>query len=210
MKTITFNIFTFLLCLLFSAQNISASDFKIVKKQDGIILYERWITGINSEPVRELKAEFTVKSNTQNIIHLLKNQSEGTNWNPNASAYKIANTIHEGQWINYIRYKMPAFMDDQECCLLYQLPSNFSEQQNVCVINFKSTLCPSFPANPNVKRITGIKGQWILEQQPHENMKVTYIITSDKSSNIPRFISDPIVHSNLFKTITNFRTLLEK
>jgi hypothetical protein len=105
---------------------------------------------------------------------------------------------------------MPAIMDDQECCLLYQLPSSFSQQQNMYVINFESTLSPLFPVSSDVTRITGVKGQWILEQLSNGNMKVTYIISSDKSSNIPRFISDPIVHNNLFKTITNFKTLLEK
>lgn len=210
MKNISIHVFALLLGHLFFVQNIFASDFKIVKKQGDIVLYERWITDTKGESVRELKAEFFVKSNTKNVIDLLKNQPEGTKWNRNASVYKITNALNEDQWINYIKYDMPAIMDDQECCLLYQLPSSFLQQQNVCVINFESTLSPLFPVSSGVTRITGVRGQWILEQLSNENMKVTYIISSDKSSNIPRFISDPIVHSNLFKTITNFKTLLEK
>ena len=210
MKNISIRFFALLLCYLFFAPNIFASDFKVVKKQGDIVLYERWITGTTGESVRELKAEFFVKSNIKNIISLLKNQPEGTKWNRNASVYKIANALNDEQWINYIKYDMPAIMDDQECCLLYQLPSSFSQQQNMYVINFESTLSPLFPVSSDVTRITGVKGQWILEQLSNENMKVTYIISSDKSSNIPRFISDPIVHNNLFKTITNFKTLLEK
>ena len=210
MKNISIRFFALFLCYLFFVQNIFASDFKIVKKQGDIILYERWIRGSKGEPVRELKAEFFVKSNTENVISLLKNQPEGTKWNRNASIYKIANVLHNDQWINYIKYDMPAIMDDQECCLLYQLPSSFSQQQNVCVINFESALSPLFPVSSDITRITGVKGQWILEQLSNKNMKVTYIISSDKSSNIPRFISDPIVHTNLFKTITNFKILLEK
>ena len=208
MKPISIHVFALLLGHLFFVQNQFASDFKIVKKQGDIVLYERWITGSKEESVRELKAEFFVKSTIKNVIGLLKNQSEGTNWNTNASVYKIANALNEDQWINYIKYGMPAIMDDQECCLLYRLPA--SQQQNVCVIKFESTLSPLFPVNSDVTRITGVKGQWRLEQLSNENMKVTYIISSDKSSNIPRFISDPIVHNNLFKTIMNFKTLLEK
>jgi hypothetical protein len=210
MKNISIHVFALLLCHLFFVQNIFASDFKVVKKQGDIVLYERWITGDKGESVRELKAEFFVKSNTENVIALLKNQPEGTKCNRNASAYKIANTFNDAQWINYIKYDMPAIMDDQECCLLYQLPSSFSQQQNVHIISFESTLSPLFPVSSDVTRITGVRGQWILEQLSNENMKVTYIISSDKSSNIPRFISDPIIHNNLFKTMTNFKTLLEK
>lgn len=209
MKNISIHVFTLLSGLLFFTQNISASDFKVVKKQGDIVLYERWITGTKGESVRELKAEFFVKSNTGNVIDLLKNQPEGTRWNRNASVYKIAHTYNNDQWVNYIRYDMP-LMDDQECCLLYRLSSSSSPQQNVCVINFESTLSPFFPVSPGVTRITGVRGQWILEPLSNGNMKVTYIISSDKSSNIPRFISDPIVRNNLFKTMTGFKNLLEK
>ncbi len=210
MKEISINIAALLFCNLFFAQDILASDFKIVKKQGDIVLYERWITGTNGASVRELKAEFFVKSKTENVIDLLKNQPEGTKWNTNASSYKIANARREDEWINYIKYDMPAIMDDQECCLLFKLVPAFSGEQNVCVINFESTLSPLFPVNPGVKRITGVKGQWTLRQQSNKSLKITYLISSDKSSNIPRFISDPIVHGNLFKTIENFKNLLEK
>lgn len=209
MKKISINIAALLLCHVLFAQKTLASEFKIVKKQGNIVLYERWITGSTGESVRELKAEFSVKSNSENVIDLLKNQPEGTKWNMNALMYKIAKTSHEDEWINYIKYGMPAMMDDQECCLWYKVSPSFSGQQNV-VIKFQSTLSPLFPVSPDVKRITGVKGEWILQQQSNKSLKVTYFITSDKSSNIPRFVSDPIIRGNLLKTIESFRDLLEK
>lgn len=209
MKKISINVAALLLCQFLFAQNTIASEFKIVKKQGDIVLYERWIIGSKGESVRELKAEFPLKGNTEDVIGLLKNQKEGTKWNMNTLLYKIANTRSEDVWINYIKYDMPGFMDDQECCLLYTVAS-FSGEQKMSVVSFESTLSPLFPVNPDVKRITGIRGQWILQPQSNKSLKVTYLITSDKSSNIPRFISDPIIRGNLLKTIESFRKLLEK
>lgn len=199
-----------MLCATCLAKNLMASDFKIVKKQGAITLYERWINGTKNEPVRELKAEFLVKSNVENVISLLKNQSAGIKWNKNASLYKIANTLNDNEWINYIKYNMPAMFDDQECCLLYKMSDSFSTNQNIYTINFESVSSSFFPAKSEVKRITGVNGQWKLEKQANHFLKITYIISSDRSTNIPRFISDPIVHNNLFKTMENFKTLLEK
>lgn len=210
MKKIVFNITALFFCHLLCAQNTLASEFKLVKKQNGIALYERWINGSKGESVRELKVELLVKSKTENVVALLKNQQKGTKWNVNASSYKIVKTSREDEWINYIRYGMPAMMDDQDCCLLYKVATPFAGQQNECVINFVSTLSPLFPVNADVKRITGVRGQWILRRQSDNSLKVIYLITSDKSSNVPRFISDPIVRGNLFKTIESFRDLLEK
>lgn len=210
MKKISISIFVMMLSPVFFAQHVVASDFKIVKKQGAITLYERWIIGTKREPVRELKAEFLVASNIEKVISLLKNQHEGTKWNNNASLYKIANTLNANQWINYIKYNMPAMFDDQECCLLYKITDPFSGDRDVCVINFESTACPLFPPNSIVKRITGVSGQWKLEQQNNHLLKVTYIISSDRNTKIPRFISDPIVHNNLFNTMGDFKNILEK
>ncbi len=42
------------------------------------------------------------------------------------------------------------------------------------------------------------------------NVKVTYLITTDRSREIPRWVSDPIVHNNLIKTMSKFKTLAEQ
>ena len=209
MKKVSISIFAFMLCAACFAKDLVASDFIIVKKKGAITLSERWITGARNESVRELKAEFLVKSNIDEVISLLKNQSAGIKWNKNASIYKIANSANSNEWINYIKYDMPAMFNDQECCLLYRAPMTSSPYQNAFVINFESAICSSFPAKSEVKRITGVNGQWKIEKQENSFLKITYIISSDKSNNIPRFISDPIVHNSLFTTMESFKNLLE-
>lgn len=207
MKRVSVIILVSMLCQIFIFQKTTASDFKIVKKQGDITLYERWIKGANGESVRELKAGFVIQSNATEIIELLKNQLQGIQWNSHASVYKIADTRNTHQWINYIRYDMPAIMNDQECCL--QFMSSY-DNAGVCKISFSSTYSPLFPATPGIKRITGVKGEWILEPCAGNNLKVTYFISSDRNKNIPRFLSDPIVRDNLFKTMENFKKQLEK
>lgn len=210
MKKLPITLFAFILCTVCFAKDIILPDFKIVKKQGDITLYERWIKRGDTEPVRELKAEFLVECDVENVISLLKDQPAGIKWNKNASLYKIANTPKNNEWINYIKYNMPAIFDDQECCLLYKMPDSYSINENACVINFESTTSSLFPPQSAIKRITGVSGQWKMEQQANHFLKITYRISSDKSANIPRFISDPIVHSNLIKTMLNFKTMLEK
>lgn len=210
MKKISITVFAVMLYAACFAKDTIPTDFKIVKKQGAITLYERWLPGSKGEPVRELKAEFLVESDIQNVIRLLTNQSAGMKWNQNASVYRIAHTLNDDEWINYIRYNMPLMFDDQDCCLLYKISASSLLNKNKCVINFESINSPLFPSNPDLTRITGVNGQWKLEQQPNHLLKITYLISSDKSGSIPRFISDPIIHNNLFKTMESFKNLLEK
>jgi hypothetical protein len=209
MKKAIISFTAFLFSAILFANPILISDFKIVKKEGGITLYERWITGSKHEPVRELKAEFMVKSKMENVVTLLKNQNLGTKWNQNAQSYKIVESANSGEWINYIRYDMPVFFDDQDCCLHYKAPDASTVNKQIIVIPFQSIRSNLFPDEEGVKRINGVKGEWKIEQQ-NDGLKIIYIISSDRSKSVPRFISDPIVHQNLFKSMTSFKSLLEK
>ncbi|MBS0032037.1 START domain-containing protein [Chitinophaga sp. 22321] len=184
------------------------SDFKLVKHDQAISLYERWIPGAGGENVREIKAIFQVKAAVPAIIGLFKDQARGRDWNTNAADYKIAAASDPKHWITYIKYDIPWPMDDQDCCLLYRCQEPAATGATEVI--FESTADGRFPLHDKTSRITGTRGKWIIEPVNNGQMKVTYMVTTDRSKKIPRWVSDPIIHDNLFKTMTKFRSLLEK
>jgi hypothetical protein len=200
---------TVLLLQLLCLQTAQASEYKLIKQQGNTSLYERWIPH-PGEDVRELKAVFTVNAGIDKIISLLQNQQLGMQWNKNASRYKIVRSGKSNEWITYIRYDMPMMMDDQECCLSYTVSNLSSNNGTGYVVTFSSTTSALFPVHDGIKRITGIRGKWLLERIDDNKVSVTYIISSDRNKNIPRFVSDPIIRDNLFKTMNNFKSLAEK
>ncbi|HEY9256704.1 START domain-containing protein [Chitinophaga sp.] len=185
------------------------SDFKLVKQDNAIALYERWIPGAAGENVREIKAVFVVKAAVPAVVGLFKNQARGMEWNTNASDYKIAAASDLQHWITYIKYDIPWPMDDQDCCLLYQYHELGAEGRAAEII-FESTDDGRFPVGSKTTRITGTRGKWIMEPAARGQMKITYMVTTDRSRKIPRWVSDPIIHDNLFRTMTKFKSLLEK
>lgn len=184
-------------------------DFKLVKQQGAIALYERWVTQPNQEQVREIKAVFRVQSSIPTMVNVFKDQREGKTWNTNAKSYSVLNGPDQNVWITYIKYSVPWPMDDQDCCLSYQL-LNPAPGGTMAEILFESTTHSSFPESQNTNRITGTKGKWIMQQEAGGKMLVTYLVRTDRNKKIPRWVSDPVVHSNLFKTISNLKMLLEK
>lgn len=206
MKSVT-HISLFFVFWLMSYPTLSiASEFKLVKQDKNISLYERWIPSKNGEPVRELKTVFMVKSNIHSIVQLLKNNDKGTDWNTNSSVYEIKSSIPGHSWFTYIKYDMPWPFNDQDCCLLYQLQM---KNAGMMVINFSSSENQHFPVIPETDRIAGVRGEWVLEELDNSITQVTYLITTDKSKKIPRWISDPIVHNNMFNTMISFKNILE-
>lgn len=185
---------------LFARQALG-SDFKLVKQADNIFLYERWIEAQNGK-VREIKAVFLVRSNVPSIVQLLKDPARGKSWNANAKDYRVMPLPEENRWISYIQYDIPWPFDDQDCCLAFHFQNN--------EVSFESTRSAAFPETEGMQRITGTRGKWVLENMHSGNVKVTYLITTDKSKKIPRWVSDPIVHSSLFKTMAQFKKLAEQ
>lgn len=208
MKTIYQNSGVLMLALLV-VSFCYAGDFELVKADRNISLYERWIKH-NGNTVRELKADFTVKAvSAEAVVALLKNPAKGPRWNTNARNYKIAYTNNDAVWLTYVRYKIPWPMDDQDCSLKYSF--NKSDLNSpVCNIYFEGFNTEKFPVEKNVTRITGTKGKWMVEKAKQGNLRITYQIVTDKSVSVPRWVSDPIIHDNLFKTIIEFRKLLEQ
>lgn len=183
-------------------------EFKLVKQQGNISLYERWIEVNQAEKVRELKAVFSVRSEIPAVVRLFKNPSKSKEWNVNAKEYSVLAGPDENTWITYLKYDIPWPMDDQDCCLSYQYRGN-AGNENFAELYFESTTHSRFPVTSNTTRITGTKGRWILQKEPAGNLTITYLVKTDRSKKIPRWMSDPIVHNNLFKTITSLKNMLE-
>lgn len=179
-----------------------AGGFKLVKQADNIFLYERWIEAAESGKVREIKAVFLVRKDIASMIQLLKDPARGREWNTNAKDYRVLPQADASRWISYIQYDIPWPFDDQDCCLAFHYQGN--------EVRFESTASPSFPVADGMQRITGTKGKWVFENLHSGHVKVTYFITTDRSKKIPRWVSDPIVHSNLFKTMAQFKKLAEQ
>lgn len=182
------------------------SEFKLVKQDNAISLYERWIPGAGGENVREIKAIFLVKCAVPAVIGLFKDQAHGRDWNTNASEYRIAAAPDPRHWITYIKYDIPWPVDDQDCCLLYryqEIPGDAAE------VVFESITDHRFPLYNKTTRITGTRGKWIIAPSGEGQLQITYMVTTDRSKKIPRWVSDPIIHDNLFRTMTKFKSLLE-
>jgi hypothetical protein len=142
------------------------------------------------------------------VVALFRDQHQGREWNINASDYRVAAGNDAQHWITYIKYDIPWPMDDQDCCLLYHYREAAAKGETA-EVEFLSTTDHRFPRLPKTTRITGTKGKWQMEPQAAGQLKITYTVTTDRSKTIPRWVSDPIIHDNLFRTMTKFKSLLE-
>lgn len=188
----------------FTSRVSDGGNFTLVMNEKGISLYEKWVDIGNNRKARELKAVFTVTCTQAAALALLQDESKGTSWNANASSFAIKDNIGSG-WVNYIEYDLPWPMDNQDCVLKHNKTAGTANLE----VSFASTEHTAFPQKKNTNRIPDIKGKWVFVTDAG-NQKVEYYITTSPSATMPRSITDPVVRNNLVKSMSSFKTLLEK
>lgn len=208
------NIFIFLTLLILKAYSfeILAQDkegFRLIKKDNNISIYERWIHFPKANPpteAREVKGEFSINSNIYAALRLIKNEKRIMDWQSHVSEFKIYLKPDTLSWNEYSYHDIPWPVSDQDHYLLYKL--NVIKPGQLLLITFESAANDDVaPVREDVSRM-GLFGSWRLEKISSKQIKVTYKIVS-KPSNIPKFITDPVIRNNMMTTIKSFIDILE-
>lgn len=201
----------FLLVAITSKQ-ILAQDkesFELIKSEDNIFIYERWVNFPKSNPVvkaREVKSEFTVNNTIYAALHLNKDQSQIKNWQSHVSEFKIYPQPDTTTWFEYSYHDIPWPVSDQDHFLIYKLTE--VQPGKILLLTFESRVNTKVaPVREDVSRM-GLAGSWTFERISNNKTKVTYRIMSMPSS-IPKFFTDPVIRRNMMSTIKAYQALLE-
>lgn len=186
------------------ASTPDTSRFELVKKADGISLYERWYEIKPNQYAREVKATFTVKAPAHAALALIRNESKGTRWNRHTRSYRIVGG-NADVWFGYIEYDLPWPVSNQDCVLHFQ---RIRSEDDDLHVEFKGTTHPSFPIQKRIQRIAEISGRWIFNEN-NGVIDVEYYITTTPSPTLPAWLTDPIIRDNLLETLGGFREILE-
>lgn len=191
------------------AQTGTQDGFDLVRDDDSIRVYERWVTFPGSDPptiAREVKSEFFVKSEVHEALSLIRDQSKIGSWQKHVTEFKIypqADSI----WYEYSYHDIPWPVSDQDHLLEYRIEDPL--ESDGTFVTFRTVENNELqPVRENVSRMT-LSGSWYFQDTPDGRTKITYRILS-MPGHLPRFITDPVIRNNLMSTIRAYIRLLEK
>ena len=194
----------YLLVLVFSFFLVEAlgQEFRFVKKENGISLYERTVLH-HGKKTRELKTEFIVKASYQAVRTMIIRPSNAKKWSQHVTKYEVFD-LHPNSWNIYIRYGLTWPLNDQDCVIAYEV---VKEVGNYHELVFESTENARYPIFKNVSRIQEIYGRWMITEQ-EGYCSISYTVLSSKKTNFPQYITDPIIRNNVLKSFSKFKQLL--
>lgn len=190
------------------AQTGTHDGFELVRDEDNIRVYERWVTFPNSDPAvtaREVKSEFFVRGDIDDAVALMQDESRVPGWQKHVSEFKVYPHT-DSAWFEYSYHDIPWPVSDQDHFLAYTLEDPI--ERNGIFITFETVHNNKIaPARKGVSRMT-LSGSWYFQEVPGDKVKITYRILS-MPGNVPRFITDPVIRSNLMSTVRAYINILE-
>ena len=183
--------------------------FELIKKEDQISIFERWINYPNANSTtqaREVKGEFTISNNVYAALKLIRNEEKIQIWQTHVSEFKVYLQSDTMTWYEYSYHDIPWPVTDQDHYLKYKMSVIKPNEQ--LFVTFESAENKDLaPVREDVDRM-GLTGSWKFEKLPGKKIKVTYRIIS-KPSSIPRLFTDPVIRRNIMSTIRSYIDILE-
>lgn len=200
--------FTALLLIAFFKDGRSQDDFVLVKKEDNIFIYERWITFPKSNPpieAREVKSEFHFKNTIEEAVRLLKDEKRIGKWQSHVTKFEVFQNDDSTHWSEYSYHDIPWPVSDQDHLLKYWMKRKEKDEIFIIFESFSDEKLA--PRRRGVTRMD-LSGSWTFEKVGKDSTKATYRILS-RPLNIPKFLTDPIIRNNMMTTIQEFIMLME-
>lgn len=188
----------FILCVILIyplfAQNHS-TYWKLAKSKDGINISYRWIHLTKESKVREMKTEFLVNSDVNNLVKLFTNSSQLKKWQTSVEECDISN-FKQSEWLTYLSFDLPWPLKSKDVVMKNELLTSKTSTS----ILMKS-VPEAKPLYKNKNRIKSLESEWKFIPQKSGKTKVIYTTLTYDKPEFPRSITDPIIQNNLIESI---------
>ena len=172
------------------------------KSEDGISIYTRKLNNRHAE-WRETKAAMTTNQPLGNCIEILAGTCKIWESLPQMQSTEELDVGADGKfWVSYLVFDMPWPLKKQD--LIVKCNLTWDMEHEVYLISLLSA--PEYiPRKKGVKRIEHFDGTWSLQQSDLNVTQVEYVAAAAGKSPLPRWVTEPIVHNNLIKLMSNLR-----
>jgi hypothetical protein len=180
----------------------SGTEYKLLKIENNIFLYSKWIPVDDTRMARRLKIIFIVEGSVSAILTELRHDDHFPLWMKNCKTYYRVRTVNPDEWYSYVQFSVPWPLYNQDLILHYMVQDH--EEKGIIRIHLEGIpdLIKKFD---RVTRILHFEGDWIMQELENNRIRVKYSVFTNVKPSYPLWITDPIIQNNLLKSMNAFR-----
>jgi len=189
-----------------SASPDKSANFTLVRRDENISIYTRWIPATETRLTRQIKAEFIIDSPADKIVSVLRDEKSYLLWMKSTKSYYRLKTVNDNQWFAYIQFSIPWPLNNQDCILKYEVHESLEALRTEIYLVGEPDFLKTYEG---VERISHMEGSWIITQIDSGKSRVEYYMYSKQAPKFPTWITDPLIQKNLLKTMNALRDLIK-
>jgi hypothetical protein len=178
------------------------TEYKLLKVDNNIFLYSKWVPVDDTRLARRLKVVFVVEGSAAGILSELRHDETFSQWMKNCKSYYRVRTVSLNDWYSYVQYSVPWPLYNQDLILHYMVRDTQEKGTTRIQIEGVPNLIKTFD---RVTRIMNFDGEWIMQELENNKVRVEYSMFTNIKPSFPLWITDPIIQNNLLRTMGAFR-----
>lgn len=211
--------FSFTALLAFSSGNLEIKDgfvignsepsetWIMVKNDQGVQTYFRWITKDDGTQYRERKGEVIASCTVQEGLHMISNSESIKKWMANVEEHYNLEYVSADKWISYTLFTIPWPFNNRDLVSLYQQNTDPVRKTATLIISCKDT---HIPLKKGITRLTDYRAVWSLVQQGEQSTRIIMTMSSSTPPLFPRYIQDPIIEKVFHGNMVRLKKALEE
>lgn len=187
--------------------NPSSDEWEVVRNNNGVITYVRWLHHNDGSKTRERKGDMQVECSLRKTVEVLTDPDETKKWMSGVSENYLLSKSNPSEWYTYTLYSIPWPFNNRDLVSAFTVKNNPGNK--TVIINIKSK-ADHVPPKPGIERLRDYDATWTITETAPRKVHIVFSVISNTPPMFPRYIQDPIIEKMFHNNLVRLRELLSQ
>lgn len=194
--------FSFLVLLL--ARPVLAADWELALDRHEIRV---WTRVIPDYPIREIRAETTVKSTLNGLVALLMDTDKAASWIYRTDRIDLLKRDDaSGSFLIHVMTDFPWPLTDRDAVVDGRITQDAGS--GIISVSSRAVFANAYPPAKDFVRMPDMEGTWIFQPLDQGQVKVVMTMRANPGGNIPAAVINLIIHETPYRTLRGLRKVI--
>ncbi len=188
-------------------ENASSDQWEVVRSNNGVITYVRWIHHTNGTKTRERKGDMQVDCSLDKTVEVLTDPGETKKWMSGVSESYMLSKPNPSEWYTYTLYNIPWPYSNRDLVSAFTLKNNPGSKTVIITIISRAD---KVPPKPGIERLKDYSATWTIKETAPGKVRIVFSAISNAPLMAPRYIQDPVIEKTFHNNLVRLKELLLK
>src|SRR5258705_13227463 len=204
MKTITSNIYSLLLCLIFASGATAQYNWKLSKEKDGIKVYESEAKHSN---YKSIKVECTLEGTVDKLIAVLNDVTHQKDWVYNNKNSYVIKRVSPYELYYYAETSLPWPMSNRDAVVHLQMNKDSDNRSLHVTANSVAGFVPEKSGKVRVPRSSI---SWNVSMPTARTINITYVFEAEPGGNLPAWLTNMFADKGPYESFKKLAQILKR